>query len=107
MDSGILSSIEVKSRMEIGTMKTQLNRAGMLNFEGASGPELITIPLPEEFHRMTAAERIQFLSDALKAIEAKYPLEKEALRRHTSLVRIADGKVTYSVEYLPMPDDDY
>lgn len=56
---------------------------------------------------MTAAERIQFLSDALKAIEAKYPLEKEALRRHTSLVRIADGKVTYSVEYLPMPDDDY
>lgn len=88
-------------------MKTQLNRAGALSYEGASGPELITIPLPDEFNQMTAAERIQFLSDALKAVEAKYPLEKESLRRHTSLVRIADGKVTYSVEYLPMPDDDY
>ena len=68
---------------------------------------MITIPLPEEFVQMSAGERIQFLSDALKAVEAKYPVEKESLRRHTSLVRIADGKVTYSVEYLHMPDDDY
>lgn len=103
----ILIFKDAKSRMEIGTMKTQFSRAGMLNYEGASGPDLITIPLPEEFHQMTAGERIQFLSDALKTVEAKYPLEKETLRRHTSLVRIADGKVTYSVEYLPMPDDDY
>ena len=88
-------------------MKTQLNRASMLNYEGATGPELITIPLPDGFDRMSPGERIQFLSEALKTIEFKYPADKENLRRHTSLVRIAKGKATYSVEYLPVPDDDY
>lgn len=87
-------------------MKTQVNRANFVSYEGSSGPELITIPLPEDFGLMSASERIQFLSDALKAIESKFPVEKDTLRRHTSLVRIAEGKVTYSVEYLPMPEDE-
>jgi len=88
-------------------MRSQVNKANFLNYEGASGPELISIPLPDNFNLMSINERIQFLSDALKAVEEKFPLEKDTLRRHTSLVRIAEGKVTYSVEYLPMPEDEY
>jgi hypothetical protein len=88
-------------------MKSQLSRASFLNYEGATGPELINIPLPDGFEQMTPGEKIQFISDALKNLENKYPPDKENLRRHTSLVRIGQGKLTYSVEYLPVPDDDY
>jgi hypothetical protein len=56
---------------------------------------------------MDLAGRIEYIANQLKAVECKYPAEKETLKRHTSLVRIGEGKLTYSVEYLPIPDDDY
>jgi hypothetical protein len=88
-------------------MKSQLNHAHVIEFEGASSPEFITIPLPDNFNRMDLSSRISHIADELKALESSYPVERDNLRRFTSLTRIGEGKATYSVEYLPIPDSDY
>ena len=88
-------------------MKSQVNHARIIEFEGASSPEFIAIPLPDNFSRMDLSSRISYIANELKALEPSYPVERENLRRFTSLTRIGEGKATYSVEYLPIPDSDY
>ncbi|MGQ9655910.1 MAG: hypothetical protein ACUVXD_17765 [Thermodesulfobacteriota bacterium] len=87
-------------------MKYKLDRVGIF-FENMSEPQLISIQLPDDFHKMELNDRILFLANEIKALESKFPVYKDSLRRHTSLVRMEQGQAVYSVEYLPILDDEY
>ncbi len=88
-------------------MRSQAQNVELASLEGVSSPVLVTVPIPANFRKMDLTDRIEYIAQELKTLESKYPAERQTLKRHTSLVRIGEGKLTYSVEYLPIPDDDY
>jgi hypothetical protein len=78
-----------------------------IDFGGSSEPEFISIPIPDDFHEMDLNNRITYVANELRSLESKFNFDRGELIRHTSLVRIEDGKFMYSVEYVPVMDNEY
>lgn len=87
-------------------MKSKSNHSQTLGPE-APEPQVVTIAVPDDFHRMNLNSRIVYVADGLKSSESQYPECKDSLRRHTSLVKMGEKGVSYLIEYLPIVNSDY
>jgi hypothetical protein len=88
-------------------MRSQLERVEMINYGDIPEPKFISVPIPDDFFSMDVQSRILYVADKLKTLESEYTDEQGSLIRHTSLVKINQGKLVYSVEYVPLLDNEY
>jgi hypothetical protein len=65
------------------------------------------IAMPSGFKEMDLLHRIQYVAGELKSLEAAYPHARGDRIRHTALSKIENGTLTYSVNYVPVVDNEY
>jgi hypothetical protein len=98
---------EIRTKGERYEMKTQLEENDSVDHGMATGPEFVSITMPYDFGKMDESRRILHISNELKSLESRYPVEKGRFIRHTSLVKIEDRRFLYSIDYVPLQDDEY
>ena len=87
-------------------MRSQLDRVETINYGDIPDPKFISVPVPDDFLSMNLQSRILYVADKLKSVESDYVEERGSLIRHTSLVKINRGRIVYSVEYVPLLDNE-
>ena len=89
-------------------MKTNFNHVNdYIGLDEISKPQSILIPIPKDFEEMDLENRIACIAKELKSLESEFDSDKGEFMRRTSLVKIADGNFVYSIDYVPIVDDEY